>query len=104
MVCLACDKKGTHSIQALVSLINCDQEEILVIDTIKNDIFNLIMVFIFTHFINILIFFNKDNQGTHFIQKIAIRFKEQKLKILFDCVISNFIEIANNSGGVCVVA
>lgn len=101
MVCLACDKKGTHSIQALVSLINCDQEEILVIDTIKNEIFNLIMVFIFK---NILIFLNKDNQGTHFIQKIAIRFKEQKLKFLFDCVISNFIEIANNSGGVCVVA
>ena len=45
----------------------------------------------------------QDNQGTHFIQKIVIRFKEDRLKPILECIITHFIEISNNSGGVCVV-
>lgn len=32
-----------------------------------------------------------------------MRFKDERLKVIFECVIQHFIEIANNSGGVCVV-
>lgn len=41
---LACDKKGTHSIQALVSLINSEKEEELIMKTIQNDILKMILV------------------------------------------------------------
>lgn len=44
LVEIACDKKGTHALQALVSLVNCAEEEELIISTIKNNILVLTLV------------------------------------------------------------
>lgn len=44
MVEIACDRKGTHSLQALVALVSRDSEEQLLRDTLKNHIVELSFV------------------------------------------------------------
>ena len=44
MVEIACDRKGTHALQALIALINRDVEEDLLRDTLKDHIVELSFV------------------------------------------------------------
>lgn len=44
MVKIACDRKGTHSLQAIVSLINRDVEDRLIKDTLDGHVLELTLV------------------------------------------------------------
>ena len=46
MVKIACDRKGTHSLQAIVSLINRDVEDRLIKDTLDGHVLELTLVFL----------------------------------------------------------
>lgn len=87
LVEIACDKKGTHALQALVSLVNCAEEEELIISTIKNNILVLTL----------------DSQGTHLIKKIITRFSVEYVMIIFDSLLPNFLDIVNHQSGLCVL-
>ncbi|CAD8126428.1 unnamed protein product [Paramecium sonneborni] len=87
LVDIACDKKGTHSIQSLVSLISSKQEEEMVENNIKNNIITLTL----------------DNQGTHLIKKIITRFSEDRLHHIFHKLMDRFILIVNHQFGLCVL-
>eukprot|EP00825_Cyclidium_porcatum_P036285 TRINITY_DN3820_c0_g1_i7.p1 TRINITY_DN3820_c0_g1~~TRINITY_DN3820_c0_g1_i7.p1 ORF type:complete len:670 (+),score=108.03 TRINITY_DN3820_c0_g1_i7:120-2129(+) len=87
LVEIACDKKGTHALQALVSLINCKQEEDLIKNTIQNNVLQLTL----------------DNQGTHLIKKIITRFSDENVTFIFNSLLPNFIDIVNHQAGLCVL-
>ena len=44
MIKIACDKKGTHALQAIISLISRDQEEQLLELTLKDSVLDLSFV------------------------------------------------------------
>ncbi|CAD8211450.1 unnamed protein product [Paramecium octaurelia] len=87
LVDIACDKKGTHAIQSLVSLISCKQEEQMVEKSIKNNIISLTL----------------DSQGTHLIKKIIARFSEDRLNNIFNKLMDRFIQVVNHQFGLCVL-
>ncbi|CAD8209627.1 unnamed protein product [Paramecium pentaurelia] len=87
LVDIACDKKGTHAIQSLVSLISCKQEEEMVENNIKNNIIPLTL----------------DSQGTHLIKKIIARFSEDRLNYIFHKLMDRFIQVVNHQFGLCVL-
>ncbi|CAD8182548.1 unnamed protein product [Paramecium octaurelia] len=87
LVDIACDKKGTHAIQSLVSLISSKQEEEMVENSIKNHIINLTL----------------DSQGTHLIKKIIARFSEDRLNLIFSKLMEKFIQVVNHQFGLCVL-
>lgn len=68
---IACDKKGTHAVQALVSLISSRQEEDLIERAIREDVVKLVF----------------DNQGTHLIKKVISRFSEEKLHFFVEKIL-----------------
>jgi F0F1-type ATP synthase delta subunit len=46
---------------------------------------------------------SKDSQGTHVIQKVLSCFEEQKRAFIFEEVFDDFIELAKNNNGLCVI-
>ena len=46
MIKIACDRKGTHSLQAIVSLINRDVEDKLLLGILDGRVLDLTLVFI----------------------------------------------------------
>ena len=46
MIKIACDKKGTHALQAIISLISKDKEEQLIESTLKDSVLVLSFVYL----------------------------------------------------------
>ena len=44
MIKIACDRKGTHSLQAIISLMNRDAEDKLIRDTLEGHVVELAFV------------------------------------------------------------
>lgn len=75
---ICCNKKGTHSIQKMIDLVNLPEEE----EFIRNAL------------IGNVVFLSKDTQGTHVIQKVLSCFDETKRAFIFEEVFKDFIELA----------
>ena len=45
----------------------------------------------------------KDPQGTHVVQKVMSTFEEPKRQFIFDEVFDQFIDLAKNTNGLCVI-
>ena len=84
---ICCNKKGTHTIQKMIDLVNLPEEE----DFIRNAL------------IGNVVRLSKDSQGTHVIQKVLSCFEEQKRAFIFEEVFDDFIELAKNNNGLCVI-
>jgi len=87
MVRVACDRKGTHSLQAIVSLISRDVEEKLIRDALQGHIVELAF----------------DPQGTHLVQKLIVAISIPNLGFLYQPLIERFLDVVNHSFGLCVV-
>jgi len=87
MVEIACDRKGTHSLQALVALVSRDVEEHLLRDTLQDHIVEL----------------SFDPQGTHLIQKLIVSISMNNMGFIFEPLVDRFVEVANHSFGLCVL-
>jgi len=87
MVEISCDRKGTHSLQALIALVSRESEEQLLRDTLKDHIVEL----------------SFDPQGTHLIQKLIVSISNENIDFIFEPLVSRFVEVANHSFGLCVV-
>jgi hypothetical protein len=84
---VACDRKGTHSLQGIVSLINRDCEDKLIQDTLQDNIIDLSL----------------DSQGTHLIQKLIVSISLNNIAFIYDQILDKFVDMSNHSFGVCVV-
>jgi len=87
MIKIACDKRGTHSMQSLIQLINMDEEEVTLEEAIKDHVIELS--------------FNQN--GTHVLQKVILTVKVSKLDYIFYDCYDKLIELSLDANGLCVV-
>lgn len=87
MIKIASDKKGTHSLQAIVSLISRECEDKLIKDTLDGHVLKL----------------SFDNQGTHLIQKLINSISVTSIDFIYQPIVDKFTEVANHSSGLCVL-
>jgi hypothetical protein len=67
----------------------------LVIDGIKDWVVELSMVDIKIHY--------KNNNGTHFVQKVVQLFQEKHLQFMLKSILPNIVTFANNPHSLCAV-
>ena len=84
---MAYDKKGTHSLQTVISVTSLEKEVLLIVNSIENEVLNLSM----------------NNNGTHFVQKCVITFDKKYLNGILKTLLDNYVEFANNPQGLCVL-
>lgn len=84
---LACHKKGTHSLQAIISIIKGDEEEQLFESSLKDHILVL----------------SKDPYGTHYVQKLIGTLSSQRINNIFNKVMDVLLDLSKHSYGLCVV-
>jgi len=78
---MAFDKKGTHSLQTVISLTSLDREVKLIVDSFEKDVYQLSM----------------SNNGTHFVQKAIVCFDNKFLHNICETILNNFVDFANNA-------
>ena len=84
---ISCDKKGTHSMQCLIEMINMPEEEIALRNGIR------------THIVDLAF----DPNGTHVLQKVLLCMKEENIDFIFDPILHNFIALSMDQNGLCVI-
>ncbi|CDW87894.1 rna-binding [Stylonychia lemnae] len=84
---ISCDKKGTHSMQCLIEMINMPDEEEELKQGIK------------THIVELAF----DTNGTHVLQKVLLCLKEENIDFIFSPVLKNLIELSMDQNGLCVI-
>lgn len=86
IVAISCDKRGTHSMQSLIQLINMEEEE----KTLEKAINDYIIQLSF------------DANGTHVLQKVILTVKVERLSYIFDACYDKLIELSLDSNGLWV--
>lgn len=84
---IASDKKGTHSMQCMIDMINMPEEE----DEIQQGV---------SQFITQMAF---DQNANHVLQKVISCFKEEKVGFIYEPIMKQFIELSMDQNGLCVV-
>jgi hypothetical protein len=81
------DQIGAHSFQNLISGLCNTQERQLMVSIIQDSIKNII----------------NDKLGVHIVERLIICFDESLITNLYELVLDNFIEYANDATTLCVV-
>merc|ERR1712039_277856 len=84
---IACDKRGTHALQALVGLLNTVEEQELLMRAIKNNVIELCM----------------DPNGTHVVQRLLFCFVPSCTDWIYRPVVDSLVEVAHHPYGLCVL-
>ena len=84
---LSVNKISTYPIQCIVEHLNTDQEKRIVVNAIKNSYMKLCL----------------DVYGTHVLEKILNCFEYEFVRPLMSFILNNFLFLANNANGLCVV-
>eukprot|EP00350_Pseudokeronopsis_sp_OXSARD2_P002628 CAMPEP_0170541078 /NCGR_PEP_ID=MMETSP0211-20121228/916_1 /TAXON_ID=311385 /ORGANISM="Pseudokeronopsis sp., Strain OXSARD2" /LENGTH=76 /DNA_ID=CAMNT_0010843685 /DNA_START=2125 /DNA_END=2355 /DNA_ORIENTATION=- len=71
----------------MFDLINLPEEQQFIKSAIAGNVVNLSL----------------DGQGTHVVQKLITSYDEQERNFIFQEVYDNFMEIATNTNGLCVI-
>ena len=81
------NKISTYPIQCIVEQLEAPEEKILVIDSLREHVVKLSL--------NIY--------GTHVIERILTNFEYEYIKPISDAILENFLFLANNPNGLCVI-
>lgn len=84
---ISCDKKGTHSMQCLIEMINMPEEE----EELKQGIQGYVIDLAY------------DVNGTHVLQKVLLCMKEENIDFIFAPIMKNLIDLSMDQNGLCVV-
>ena len=84
---LSIDKIGTYPLQGIIEHVGSKNEKTIIIDTLKNHIENLYI----------------DTYGSHVLEKIISCFEEEYVSFIYDFIIENFLNLAFNNNGICVI-
>lgn len=87
IVVIACDKRGTHALQALIVLLNTVEEQDLLMQAINGHVTQLCM----------------DPNGTHVVQRLLLCFPPPFTDGIFIAVLANLVSIAHHPYGLCVL-
>jgi hypothetical protein len=84
---IACDKRGTHSLQALIGFLSTAEEQELFMVAIKNHVIELCL----------------DTNGTHVIQRLLLCFLPRYSDWIYSPVLDHLVEVAHHPHGLCVL-
>lgn len=84
---IACDKRGTHALQALIGLLSTQEEQELLMSAVKDHVIDLCM----------------DPNGTHVVQRLLYCFMPPCIDWIYYPVVSKLIEVAHHPYGLCVL-
>lgn len=75
---ISCDRKGTHSMQCLIEMINMTEEEVALKEAIQSHVIPL----------------SFDLNGTHVLQRVLLCLKEENIDFIFNPVLENLIDLS----------
>ncbi len=81
------NKVGTYPLQAILEQLITESEKDIVIETLKLRAMDMLY----------------HSQGVHVLEKAIICFEDEKLQFLYDIALENFLKLANNNNGLCIV-
>lgn len=84
---IACDKRGTHALQALIGLLSAPEEQEILMRAVKNHVIGLCM----------------DPNGTHVVQRLLYCFVPPCTDAIYRLVVENLVNIAHHPYGLCVL-
>ena len=87
LVKLSSHSIGTYPIQTMIEYVGSKNEKVIIISTIKNSIKELSI----------------DPFGSHVIEKLLTCFEEEYISFIYDYVCDNFLSLAYNNYGICIV-
>ena len=87
LVKLSSDSIGTYPIQTIIEHVGSKNEKTIIINALKNDIKEL----------------SFDPFGSHVLEKLLTCFEEEYVGFLYNYIVENFLELANNNNGICIV-
>lgn len=87
MVKLSSDNIGTYPIQTIIEHVGSKNEKNIIINALKDNIKEL----------------SFDPFGSHVLEKLLSCFEEEYVAFIYNYIVDNFLELANNNNGICVV-
>ena len=84
---LASNSIGTYPIQTIIEHVGSKNEKIIIVSAIKDHIKEL----------------SVDPFGSHVLEKLLTCFEEEFISFLYDYIYENFLTLANNNNGICIV-
>lgn len=87
LVPLSLDSIGTYPIQTIIEHLSSNIEKMIIISSIKERIEELIF----------------DPFGVHVLEKILACFEDEYIMFIYSYIFENFLIIANNNNGICVI-
>ena len=87
MVKLSSDSIGTYPIQTIIEHVGSKNEKNIIINALKDSIKEL----------------SFDPFGSHVLEKLLSCFEEEYVGFIYNYIIDNFLELANNNNGICIV-
>ena len=87
IVKLSSDSIGTYPIQTIIEHVGSKNEKNIIINALKDNIKELSL----------------DPFGTHVLEKLLACFEEEYVTFIYNYIVDNFLELANNCNGICIV-
>jgi len=84
---IACDKRGTHALQAMIGLLQTPEEQDMLMQALRCHIIPLCM----------------DPNGTHVIQRLLYYFEPRFTDGIYRPVVENLVNVAHHPYGLCVL-
>ena len=84
---LSSNSIGTYPIQTIIEHVGSKNEKIIILSAIKDHIREL----------------SVDPFGSHVLEKLLTCFEEEFISFLYDYIYENFLSLANNTNGICIV-
>ena len=87
MVKLSSDSIGTYPIQTIIEHVGSKNEKIIIVNALKDSVKELCI----------------DPFGSHVLEKLLTCFEEEYINFIYNYIVDNFLDLANNNNGICVV-
>jgi hypothetical protein len=87
IVKLSSDSIGTYPIQTIIEHVGSKNEKIIIVNALKDSVKELCI----------------DPFGSHVLEKLLACFEEEYINFLYNYILENFLDLANNNNGICVV-
>ena len=87
MVKLSSDSIGTYPIQTIIEHVGSKNEKIIIINALKDNIKELAV----------------DPFGSHVLEKLLTCFEEEYINFIYNYIVDNFLDLANNNNGICII-
>jgi mRNA-binding protein PUF3 len=84
---LSSDSIGTYPIQTIIEHVGSKNEKVIIVNSLKDNIKEL----------------SVDPFGSHVLEKLLTCFEEEYINFIYNYIVDNFLELANNNNGICVV-